>query len=266
MDIGIELNFNKTDLDAIKNKCGDDSQCFTEMLSQWLKQAYPLPTQRTLIKALRSPAVNQDQLANSVEIQDLSNLDDDLTGSAVVPRPVLVPYIKAENVSFPQIVSEVQDKQSRIELEQRLKAESEDLRFKFLLVMHEYFNSLEDRQYPIQRLIRPLESCLETDCLVPQPKIINDIMKLIENKSSFFNYRLIKYMIQLNGTDNDKQNLEKYQTDFRSYAERRIYECPAVISKSNPNETELHVKLDSKYDKCTLSELEDLRDVQYCHR
>ena len=44
-------------------------------------------------------------------------------------------------------------------------------------------------------------------------------------------------------------------TKFSIYAKRRIYECSTIISNSNSSETELHVKLDSKYDKCTVAEL-----------
>ena len=257
MDIGIELGLDKTDLDVIKTSCGDDlTKCFTEMLTLWLKQVNPLPTQKALVEALRRPAVNQNQLAERVEKEDFLH---DLSSSEVVtPRAVLVPY-EAENKLFPHIISVVQDEQSRKELEQRLKAESEELRIQFCFLMNKYFDSLEDRQYSIPRLIRHLKSCLEMDCLSPEPKVIDDIMTLIESKSSFFNYQLIEYMINLSGTDNDKQNLGSYQTKFSNYAKRRIYECPAIISKLSPNETELHVKLDSKYDKCTVAELEDFQ-------
>ena len=252
MDIGIELGLNKTDLDAIKTTFGDDpTKCFTEMLTLWLKQVNPLPTQRALVKVLRNPIINLGQLAESVEKEDL--LVELSSSEVVTPRAVVVPY-EADNQLFPHI-NDIQDEQSRRELEQRLKAESEELRLQFCILMNKYFDSLEDRQYPIQRLIRHLNSCLETDCLLPEPKIVDDIMKLIESKSSFFNYQLIEYMIQLSGTDDDKQNLESYRTKFSNYAERRVYECPAIISKSNSSETELHVKLDSKYDKYTVDEL-----------
>jgi hypothetical protein len=254
MDIGIELGLNKTDLDAIKTNFGDDlTKCFTEMLTLWLKQVNPLPTQRTLVEVLRTPTVNQGQLAENVEKQDLLN---ELSSSEVVtPRAVLVPY-EIDNQLFPHISDvDVQDKQARRELDQRLKAESEALRLQFCILMNKYFDSLEDRQYPTQRLSRHLKSCLEMDRLLPEPKVVDDIIKLIESKSSFFNYELIEYMIQLSGTNGDKENLENYRTKFSTYAKRRIYECPATISNSNPSETELHVKLDSKYDKCTVDEL-----------
>ena len=129
--------------------------------------------------------------------------------------------------------------------------------------MHKYFSSLEDQCVSVRRLVRYIQSPLETDCLSPEPKIVDDIIDIIKNKSSFFNYELLGYMIELSGTDSDKQNLEKYRTEFRAYAKRRVYECPSIFAKSNPSDTELHVKLDSKYDKCTLTELEELQGRLY---
>ena len=256
MDIGIELRLNKTDLDAIKTRVGDDPRkCFTEMLTLWLKQVNPLPTQRALVEALRNPTINLGQLAESVEKEDLLN---DLSSSdqVVTPRAVV-----ADNQLFPHI-SDIQDEQSRTELEQRLKAESEAIRLQFCTLMNKYFDYLEDQQYSIPRLIRYLKTGLETDYLFPEPKGADyeDIMKLIETKSSFFNYQFIEYMIDSSGANDDVQKkLENYRTKFSDYAKRRVYECPAAISKSNPSETELHIKLDSKYDKYTVAELTDFQ-------
>ena len=208
MDIGIELGLNKTDLDAIKtNLDNDPTKCFTEMLTLWLKQVNPLPTQRALVEVLRNPIVNLGQLAESVENEDLL-VDHELSSSEVITPRAIVPY-EADNQSFPHI-NDVQDEQSRRELEQRLRAKSEEIRLQFCILMNKYFDSLEDRQYSIQRLIRHLKTGLEMDCLLPEPKVIDDIMKLIESKSSFFNYELIEYMIQLSGTNDDQKNLGNY--------------------------------------------------------
>ena len=223
MDIGIELDLKKPDLDAIETNFGNDlTKCFTEMLTLWLKQVDPLPTQGALVEALRSPIVNLGQLAESVENEDffieLSSRESEVS----TPRAV-------DNQLFPHI-NDIQDEHSRRELEQRLRAESEEIRLEFGILMHRYFDSLEDQQYSIPRLIRYLKTGLETDCLLPEPKVIDDIINLIKSKSSFFNYQLIEYMIKLSGTNDDKQNLGNYQTKFHNYAKRRVYEAPAIIT------------------------------------
>ena len=66
MNIGIELNIIKTDLDAIKG-AGDPGDCLTEMLTLWLKQVDPLPTWSALIAALKQPPLGCQQLAEQIK-------------------------------------------------------------------------------------------------------------------------------------------------------------------------------------------------------
>ena len=128
---------------GIKTNFGDDlTNFFTEMLTLWLKQVKPLPTQRALVEALRSPIVNLGQLAESVKNEDLL-VELSSADQVVTPRAVVVPY-EADNQLFPHI-NDIQDEQSRTELEQRLKAESEEIRLEFGILMNKYFDSLEDR-------------------------------------------------------------------------------------------------------------------------
>ena len=209
-----------------------------------------LPTQKSLVEALRQPTVNLGQLAGHVERQDLSNLG---VPEVVVPRRAVSFPDEPEKLTFPHISSEVRDEQTRRELELKLRTETKDLISRFNILMSKYIDSLEDQRYPIQRLVRHLKLLLETDHLSLEPEGIDDIMEIIRSNSSFFDYQLIKEVIELSGTDKDKQNLESYQTN----------ECPAIISKSNPSDTELHVKLDSKYDKCTITDLKELQGRLY---
>ena len=91
-------------------------------------------------------------------------------------------------------------------------------------------------------------ACMEIDCMLilPEPKVIDDYNEINWKKTSFFNYELIDYMIQLSGTDDDKQNLGNYRTKFSIYAKRRVYESPAIISNLSPSETKLHANWFSK--------------------
>ena len=110
MDIGIELGLNKTDLDAIKTNFGDDvTKCFTEMLTLWLNQVNPLPTQRALVEVLRSPIINLGQLAECIKKEDLL-LNEVSSSEVVTPRAVVTPY-EADNQLFPHI-NDIQDEES----------------------------------------------------------------------------------------------------------------------------------------------------------
>ena len=57
-EIGIQLNFCSGDLAAIKQNhqldCGD---CFTALLTQWLRRSNPTPTWKALVDAMNSHTV-----------------------------------------------------------------------------------------------------------------------------------------------------------------------------------------------------------------
>ena len=58
MNIGIQLQFDIGDLEAIKkNHNHDCGECFTQLLSDWLKRSSPTPSWKALIDALTSSAI-----------------------------------------------------------------------------------------------------------------------------------------------------------------------------------------------------------------
>lgn len=69
--IGVALMFSKDILDAIAATPGNASpvDCFTDLLSRWLKWAPPkhdLPTLQTLAVALREDTVGEERIANEL--------------------------------------------------------------------------------------------------------------------------------------------------------------------------------------------------------
>ena len=68
MDIGLELDIIKTDLDAINAEYrGEIEKCFMEMLSLWLKQIDPPPTWLAMVAALKDPIIGFGDIAEQVE-------------------------------------------------------------------------------------------------------------------------------------------------------------------------------------------------------
>ena len=63
-NFGLKLGLKPCALDAIKTRCSGD-ECFQETLKEYLKTT--TPSWRALVEALRSPIVNQPQLAEKVE-------------------------------------------------------------------------------------------------------------------------------------------------------------------------------------------------------
>ena len=256
MNIGIELNLIKTDLDAIKVTIqgGNPGDCLTEMLTLWLKQVNPSPTWRVLVTALKQPTVGLQHLGEQIEKMHIGAKDSNGLSAEVA------------KLSFPHINEVIPDERAREELEHRLRMESKDIMQEFHILRNKLFDSIEEQKIAVDKLVEYLEdelsNCLPQRDIDSEPMTLKEVKQLIKRNSSFYDYQLIKYMIKLTGIEKDKDQLEQYEEAFSAYAKRRVYECPSVFHTAPDDHTksELHVKLDSMYDKC---KLEELKDFQY---
>ena len=226
--------------------------CFTEMLILWLKQVNPPPTWCALVNALKQPAINFLQPAEQIEKMYMGKDSNGI--SAEVAK-----------FSFPHIKEVVPDDHAREELEHRLRMESKDIIMQFRILRNKFFNSIEKQEITAKKLVQYLKEeiaeALQQETITSKPMTVDDVEEFIENNTSFYDYQLIKYMIELTGTDKDRDQLKLYEDAFSAYAKRRVYECPSVLDSGTSDDTksELRVKLDSTYDKCTLEELKDFR-------
>ena len=67
-NIGLELDIPHTTLDCFKLNCSDSSDLMREMLVHWLKTTVdPLPTWEAVVRALRSPIINEWFVAEQLE-------------------------------------------------------------------------------------------------------------------------------------------------------------------------------------------------------
>ena len=253
MNIGIQLNIVKTDLDEINTvQKGNPEDCLREMLSLWLKQVEHPPTWSVLIAALKKPTVGLQQLAEQIET--VPTVKDSNGLSAEVAK-----------LSFPHIKEVAPDQQAREELEHRLRIESKDIMQEFHILRNKFFNSIEEQKIAVDKLVEYLEDeapdCLPRRDVDSEPMTLKEVKQLIKRNSSFYDYQLVKYMIKLTGKDSDRDQLKEYEEAFSAYAKRRVYECPAILhtSPGDRTKTELHVKLDSMYDHCKLEELQDFQ-------
>ena len=65
--LGVSLNANGFTLDAAHHSTPSD--CLREMLNHWLKQVDPQPCWSAIVAALRSPTMNEPQLAQTLDIK-----------------------------------------------------------------------------------------------------------------------------------------------------------------------------------------------------
>ena len=96
--------------------------------------------------------------------------------------------------------------------------------------------------------------CLHAEETVP------GIFLVLKDNLSFFNYHILEHIITVLGTEEDKENLQRYKKQFDEYAKRRIYEClPQFGPVSVNGYVDVFVKVDSQYERYTVAEVEIFR-------
>ena len=155
-------------------------------------------------------------------------------------------------------------------LKQRLYSESEDMMYKFQELFSATIKSLKERNVTVKELsnhigclvaIKPVYEGSEQGQLrykLPKAKTIDDVMSLVRVYSSFFNYRMLKNIIDNVGGEEDRKNLATYLQEFAEYAKRKVYECPCEVGRiSEAGRSNMFVTLDRSYDNCTVSSLKN---------
>ena len=86
-DIGLELDINQTDLDAIEAVHRSDiGRCLIEMLTLWLKQVDPPPTWSALVAALQDPTIEEGGLAEEIESKFVHLNSSNTTDTGPAPK------------------------------------------------------------------------------------------------------------------------------------------------------------------------------------
>ena len=216
------------------------------MLVLWLKQVDPMPNWSTIVAALKQPTVGQHEVAVRAE---KVHCTEEKAGSASAVHKLTFPYIK-------EIIL---DESTRFELEEKLRVESKIIIQSFHILRFKFIESLEKQKVPVEKLVKYLKDEINDPLLSGKSTTFEDVEDVIRKHTSFFDYQLINYMIKLAGTDEDKESLKEYETDFMHYAQRRVYECPTMLGNPDATASELHIKLDSRYDEYTLNELKEFQ-------
>ena len=145
--------------------------------------------------------------------------------------------------------------------------------FKFQQLFSAVYKSLCEQKVPVDTLVTHLLSLGALDPVSKQSQkpllqtffqelqnagSIENVLWVIRDYFSFFNYRVIEHIVNGLGTDQDKVELKDYKKDFHQYSKRRIFECPPVYGPmSNADHTDLVLKVDSAYDQFTVEELDN---------
>ena len=153
----------------------------------------------------------------------------------------------------------------------RLCVESEDIVRKFGHLHSRVYESLCKRNVPVAKLVAHLLSLRAFDPVykdsqkpalqsfikeLRSTESIEDVLFIIRDCISFFNYHVIEHIVNELGTDQDRTELQNYEREFDEYSKRRVYECPPVYGpKSDADHADLVVKVDSVFEEFTVKEL-----------
>ena len=178
--------------------------------------------------------------------------------------------ISSEN-SFPYLdISGLTDKEEE-DLRERLRFESKEIMLQFQKLVSSTMESLISRNISLQRLVAHIMKLEAFDPVFKEPQVplfqdrlkglktaysISEIFLILGDYFSFFNYDIIEHIIEVLGTEKDKDKLQCYKDEFYKYAKRRIFECGPIFGpESETDLPNIFVKLDSRYDNYTVAEI-----------
>ena len=176
---------------------------------------------------------------------------------------------------------------SKFSMEQRMKmydkcsVKSHFLTYRFQKLFSSTRKSLKEEKVAVSELVNCLE-CLGwfkptyKDTGLPPlrhqiPKLrgaesTDDVMSVVNNYCSFFNYHMIEHVINELGTRQDKTNLDEYKEHFKSYADNYVIKCPLEVGEMiMEGHADMYVTLDDSFNNCSLSHINvfksDLRTI-----
>jgi hypothetical protein len=165
-------------------------------------------------------------------------------------------------------------------LQTRLYSESVHIAGAFGVMFNDFFQSIKEREISVEEVVATLKAFgaftpvykgenqpllrEELNRLDLTRASIHSVRIIILDYCSFFNYKLFRFLVGAQGTAKDKQKLQQYEVEFNEYAKRRVFECPPELGKpSDKFNTNIIIKLDDDYERCTLNQLK-LLEADFC--
>ena len=183
------------------------------------------------------------------------------------------PVVDKPRLTFPlldQVVEISEEEKER--LKQRLYSESEDMMYKFQKLFSATIKSLKERNVTVKELSNHVRCLVAIEPVYEDSKLgqfrceirdanlktIDNVMVIVSEYSSFFNYQILQNIIDHLGGEEDRKNLAMYLQKFAEYAKCKVYECPCEVGQLNETgRSNIFVTLDKSYDNCTVSCLKD---------
>ena len=177
------------------------------------------------------------------------------------PKAPIQLVVDKPRLTFPFLdqVMEISEEEKE-RLKQRLYSESMDMKHKFQELFSATITSLKERKVTVKELLDYIGYVVAIEPVYEDSKLgqlqhelskaqtIDDVMSIVREYSSFFNYEMLKNIIDHFGGEEDRKILATYLQEFAEYAKRRVYECPCEVGLiSEAGRSNMFVVLDETY-------------------
>ena len=245
--IGLCLELSTTDLDTIErdNRHSTDT-CFRKMISKWLEQVSG--NWQMLIVALGNKTVGHQALADSIEAKFQLHAKIPTCSSIVQSGKrfecpdcgtSLEKHLNTECLSsaFPFLDTNQLTEDEKLNLHVKLIERTRTINNEFKDLVYQMSESFEDLQ-KVANFIK-----IRLSISIPSSEV-NSACAIIEhlNKhTSFFNYDNVKLVINEFGTDEDKEKIKAYITNFENFCKRSVFEVPEAVFGPPPDRGQMLV-------------------------
>ncbi len=160
--------------------------------------------------------------------------------SRVEPQLSLLPHQQPPpeaptSFSFPYLDTSSLDEDDRIELEDRLIADTTEMIISFTaftLIIQESF----EKRIPLDKIkysvlnIKVLDPKDTKD--IKNAQNVAQVFMTLSDYISFFNYEIVQYLIELLGSPDDQTKLREYCSALDQFCQRNVFEVPAKVFSS----------------------------------
>ena len=261
--IGVQLDLQIVQLNIIRqNHHRIPDECIVDMLQTWLNQEGA--TWKELISALKHETVGCGQVASSIAASlklELESTEDVeiLDSSAAVISPVTTLANDSENdpldsdspsstvSSFENLDTSTLTNKESIRLKARLRKDTRKIITHFSDLVLYMRRSFKQKNFDPQDLATTVKGIAKRE---PETHSLQESMNLSavtsidvlvdklqnENYISFINYHLVEYMISRYGSEEDKRKFAYYETKFKEYCKRSVFEVPQDVFGCVPSD------------------------------
>ncbi len=162
--------------------------------------------------------------------------------------------------AFPYLKNSEMSEEELDHYRTKLYQETKAIKLKFDRLVFKLQQTVEKslKVKDIARLLKSHEEHFEErlrDCAT-----VSDVFENAAPIWSFYDYKIIKGLINQLGTDGNKKYLEKYEKRFLDYSKRRMCECPKdAFGVQKKSEKCFALKTDENMNSFTLKQLKDLQ-------